>query len=46
MSFLGKIVGENLDVRIVEAPDLQVINADRTQLQFERSWNPGNPVDV
>ena len=33
MSFLGKIIGENLDVRIVAAPDLQVIDADPTQLQ-------------
>jgi len=33
MSFLGKIIGENIDVRIVEAPDLQVINADPAHLQ-------------
>jgi CheY-like chemotaxis protein len=33
ISFLRKIIGENLDVRIVEAPDLQVIHADPTQLQ-------------
>jgi len=33
MSFLGKIIGENIDVRILEAPDLQVIHADPTQLQ-------------
>ncbi len=33
MSFLGKIIGENINVRIVEAPDLQVINADPSHLQ-------------
>ena len=33
MSFLGKVLGEHIDVRIMEAPDLQVIHADPTQLQ-------------
>ncbi len=33
MSFLGKVIGENIDVKIAEAPDLQVIHADPTQVQ-------------
>ena len=33
MNFLGKVIGENIEVRIVEAPDLQVVHADPTQLQ-------------
>jgi two-component system, cell cycle sensor histidine kinase and response regulator CckA len=33
MSFLGKVIGENIEVKIVEAADLQVIHADPTQLQ-------------
>jgi len=33
MSFFGKVIGENIDVKIAEAPDLQVIHADPTQLQ-------------
>jgi len=33
MSFLGKVIGEKIDVRIVQAPDLKVIHADPTQLQ-------------
>ena len=33
MSFLGKVIGENIEVKIQEAQDLQVIQADPTQLQ-------------
>jgi two-component system, cell cycle sensor histidine kinase and response regulator CckA len=33
MSFLGKVIGENIEVKIVQEPDLQVIHADPTQLQ-------------
>jgi signal transduction histidine kinase len=33
MNFLGKVIGENIDVRTECAPDLQVIHADPTQLQ-------------
>jgi signal transduction histidine kinase len=33
MTFLRKIIGENIDVQIVDAPDLKVIHADPTQLQ-------------
>jgi two-component system, cell cycle sensor histidine kinase and response regulator CckA len=33
MNFLGKVIGENIDVKIVEAPDLDVTHADPTQLQ-------------
>jgi two-component system, cell cycle sensor histidine kinase and response regulator CckA len=33
MSFLAKIIGENLDVKVVEGPNLQVIHADPAQLQ-------------
>jgi len=33
MNFLGKVLGEDIEIRIVEAPDLQVVHADPTQLQ-------------
>jgi two-component system, cell cycle sensor histidine kinase and response regulator CckA len=33
MSFLAKIIGENLDVKTVEGPNLPVIHADPAQLQ-------------
>jgi signal transduction histidine kinase len=33
MNFLGKVIGENIDVKIAEAPDLHVIHADPTQVQ-------------
>ncbi len=33
MNFLGKVIGENIDVRTECSPDLRVIHADPTQLQ-------------
>jgi two-component system, cell cycle sensor histidine kinase and response regulator CckA len=33
MSFLERVIGENINVRIVEAPDLNVIHVDPIQLQ-------------